>query len=594
MRLAEALNADKDELITLAGRIPADIAELLKNQKTLQLLRSERTRKKILAKKGEGFSLLTRVTRPKMPIFNYKNFARVAIALVLVIAVGASLWFASPTPVRALEINFPSLPSGNLGTSHSFSVNVTLGTQDLVPIQSVNITIYNLADPTKKATLASLPLNAGSKSYTSTETGDGGAASVTATTATGWAFVTDDGYAYWKGTGYSFGPATSGYGYSPGTGTTTITYSITWTSPSGWPAGNYKVEVDVDARSATLTKTFTENSSSFSLTRAAAPAAPVAGEPPPEPTTEDISDIIDEEGEFTEPVRVESEDENVTLFIPKGTTGLTEEDEPISEISITEVRTPPAPPEDSNFIGLNYDFEPSGATFDPEITLTFTYNPDWIPERVSPENLTIVYYDEDAGEWVTLDAEDIVVDPDTNTITAKISHFTYFSVIAITRPAAFTTSDLTITPTEVDIAQSVKISATITNTGDRSGSHEVTLKIKGKVVSTKKITLAGQASEKVTFTTVQGAPGTYTVNLDGLSGAFTVKPVPTVIVTAPPAPAPAPPAPAPAPAPPAPVPPPPLPAPVPEVNVWLLVIIAAVAIIVVGAVVWFFGFRREY
>ncbi len=593
LRLAEALNADKDELITLAGRIPADIAEMLKNQKTLQLLRSERTRKKILAKKGEGFSLLTRVTRPKMPIFNYKNFARVAIALVLVIAVGSSLWFASPTPVRALEINFPSLPSGNLGTSHSFSVNVTLGTQDLVPIQSVNITIYNLADATKKATLASLPLNAGSKSYSTAATG-GGAASVTATTATGWAFVTDDGYAYWKGTGYSFGPATSGYGYSPGTGTTTITYSITWTSPSGWPAGNYKVEVDVDARSATLTKTFTENSSSFSLTRAAAPAAPVAGEPPPEPTTEDISDIIDEEGEFTEPVRVESEDENVTLFIPKGTTGLTEEDEPISEISITEVRTPPAPPEDSNFIGLNYDFEPSGATFDPEITLTFTYNPDWIPERVSPENLTIAYYDEDAGEWVTLDAEDIVVDPDTNTITAKISHFTYFSVIAITRPAAFTTSDLTITPTEVDIAQSVKISATITNTGDRSGSHEVTLKIKGKVVSTKKITLAGQASEKVTFTTVQGAPGTYTVNLDGLSGAFTVKPVPTVIVTAPPAPAPAPPAPAPAPAPPAPVPPPPLPAPVPEVNVWLLVIIAAVAIIVVGAVVWFFGFRREY
>lgn len=44
--LAESLNADKDELFTLAGRIPTDIAQMLKNRETLELLRSERTRKK--------------------------------------------------------------------------------------------------------------------------------------------------------------------------------------------------------------------------------------------------------------------------------------------------------------------------------------------------------------------------------------------------------------------------------------------------------------------------------------------------------------------------------------------------------------------
>jgi len=593
LELAEVLNANKDELITLAGRIPADIAEMLKNQKTLELLRSERTKKKVMVKREEGVSLLTRVTRPRMPIFNYKNFARVAIALVLVIAVGASLWFAAPQPVRALEINFPSLPSGNLGTTHSFSINVTLGSQDLVPIQSVNITIYNLGDTTKEATLASLPLNAGSKNYSATATG-GGAASVTATTATGWAYGSGSGYAYWKGTGYSFG-TTSGYGYSPGTGTTSITYSIRWTSPSGWPAGNYKAKVDVKASSTTLTKTFTETSGSFSLTRAAAPAAPVVvGEPPPEPAVGDVSDIVDEKGVFTEPFTLKSEDENVTLSIPKGTTGETEEGEPISEISITKVRTPPAPPADAKFIGLSYDLEPSRATFNPPITITFIYNPDWLPKGIGPENLAIAYLDEGSSQWVILDAVDITIYPDRNIISAKISHFTYFSVIIITYPAAFTTSDLTITPTEVDIAQSVTISVTITNTGDLAGSHDVTLKINGKAISTKKVSLAGHASEKVTFTTIQGASGTYAVNIDGLSGAFTVKPAPTgpVVIKQPPAPpAPAPAVPAPAPVP-VPVPVTPEVPPVPPFNWWLIGGIIA-AVILVGAIAWFAVARRR-
>ena len=81
---------------------------MLKNRKTLELLRSERTQKKVMARKGEGVNLLkdfkdlTKVAIPILPILN-KNFARVAIALVLVIVVGASLWFASPLPVSDIR-----------------------------------------------------------------------------------------------------------------------------------------------------------------------------------------------------------------------------------------------------------------------------------------------------------------------------------------------------------------------------------------------------------------------------------------------------------------------------------------------------------
>jgi len=90
LQLAEALNVDKDELITLAGRIPSDIAQILKNRKALQLLRSERTRKKIGAPSEKSAS----VPKPPMPL---KNFARVALAVILVIAIGAAFWFVSPT-----------------------------------------------------------------------------------------------------------------------------------------------------------------------------------------------------------------------------------------------------------------------------------------------------------------------------------------------------------------------------------------------------------------------------------------------------------------------------------------------------------------
>ena len=54
LRLADVLNADKDELMTLAGKIPSDIAQMLKSREALQFLRSDRTQKKIrqLIKRG--------------------------------------------------------------------------------------------------------------------------------------------------------------------------------------------------------------------------------------------------------------------------------------------------------------------------------------------------------------------------------------------------------------------------------------------------------------------------------------------------------------------------------------------------------------
>ena len=191
----------------------------------------------------------------------------------------------------------------------------------------------------------------------------------------------------------------------------------------------------------------------------------------------------------------------------------------------------PDPPKESNRIGLTYDLGPDGATFDPPITLTFTYDPDEIPEGVSEENLIIAIWDEEAGEWVDLVC---TVDPETDTITASVSHFTAFSVVAYTHPAAFKTCCLTILPREVELDEKVTSRVRVTNTGSLSGSYQVTLKIDNVVVDTKDVTLEGGVSQKVAFTTFQDVAGIYNVNINGLSGTFTVKPTPAVAPSAPP------------------------------------------------------------
>ncbi len=88
--------------------------------------------------------------------------------------------------------------------------------------------------------------------------------------------------------------------------------------------------------------------------------------------------------------------------------------------------------------------------------------------------------------------------------------------------ANFTSSDLSISPGEVDIGQSVTISALVTNTGSCSGSYTVTLKINDVVEATREVTLDAGASESVTFTVSKEEAGIYSVVIDGLSGSFTV------------------------------------------------------------------------
>ena len=314
-------------------------------------------------------------------------------------------------------------------------------------------------------------------------------------------------------------------------------------------------------------------------------------EQPPETTGGGTSGATTSGGVFTQAVSFQSADQNLTVDIPKNTVGQTKGGDPLPEVRITAAPNAPAPPQEMGFIGLSYDLEPDGATFDPPITITFTYNENWIPPGLGPENLTVGFYDMDTKQWVMLDAKDITIDPATNTIKAKISHFTYYSAMAHTAPAEFTVSGLVFPQAAIGIAEQATISAMVTNTGDVTGTYKATLKINGVEVASKSVKLAGGEYRKVSFTTVQGKAGSYKIEIDGQTGTFTVKETalrPVVItstvpsVTAPAVEYPAPTAPAP------PAVPAPIPAPSPMLAIILSLVITA---IVAGIIVWYFGFR---
>jgi len=233
--------------------------------------------------------------------------------------------------------------------------------------------------------------------------------------------------------------------------------------------------------------------------------------------------VIDLQGALQETIERISDDKMLILIIPEGTIALDKDNEPLKLLEITVEESPPPPPEGANIIGLVYNFEPSGATFTPSMTINFYYAGSMIPEGVAEEELILAYYNEETGEWVNLYS---VVNPWANSITIEINHLTTFAILGYPHPAAFAASDLSITPDEVNPGEEVTISFTVTNTGGITGSYEIPLKIAGAVEATQEVTLAGNASKEITFTTIKDTAGTYTVTANGLSDTFTVKAIP--------------------------------------------------------------------
>ena len=227
-------------------------------------------------------------------------------------------------------------------------------------------------------------------------------------------------------------------------------------------------------------------------------------------------------GLVIQPITVLSFDGRLCLTIDLATVIITPNGLYPRCIGIYEMTTPPSPPEGACIIGCMYDAFPDGAIFLPPATLQCSYHPKDIPEGIAVGSLVIACCDPTSGQWIELDC---VVDSEANIITAEVSQFCDPVILGyepVPTPAAFEVSSLQISPTEVEIGETVNISVLVANTGGQPGSYQVILKINSVAEADGEVAINAGASQQVSFTTSQDTPGLYLVEVNGLTGSFEV------------------------------------------------------------------------
>ena len=237
-----------------------------------------------------------------------------------------------------------------------------------------------------------------------------------------------------------------------------------------------------------------------------------------------LAEYMSPPGTFNRDVSLRAYDGICTLMIPQGTVGKTKEGWALSYIILKplqpEDEKPPAPVV-GGLVGGIYRLEPDGVTFSPPVTIYMLYKENQIPAGMGEENLKIGYWDSQQKVWTAL--EGCKVDAEKNAVTAPLSHFSYYAVLAVPpAPAAFTISALTVSPAEVLAGQPVTINALVTNSGETAGDYEAVLEIEGKAVDRQKVSVPARSAKTVSFTTSLETAGSYTVRVNGLSGTLKV------------------------------------------------------------------------
>ncbi|MEI7432758.1 MAG: PKD domain-containing protein [Methanomicrobiales archaeon] len=130
-----------------------------------------------------------------------------------------------------------------------------------------------------------------------------------------------------------------------------------------------------------------------------------------------------------------------------GTTMTSSGGNEISNLTITRIDRSAVPPVPAgatySFTGIAYDVEPSGAIFDPYVTLSFTLaESDW--NSLVNQDLSIKWYNTATSQWEDLQT---TVNPSIRTVSAKITHTTVFGLFTNNPPTPVPTTPVPTQPT---------------------------------------------------------------------------------------------------------------------------------------------------
>ncbi|MEF8856071.1 MAG: CARDB domain-containing protein, partial [Haloplanus sp.] len=95
--------------------------------------------------------------------------------------------------------------------------------------------------------------------------------------------------------------------------------------------------------------------------------------------------------------------------------------------------------------------------------------------------------------------------------------------LAVEEPATFAVSDADLNDTDVETGESVAVTATIENTGDRDGTFEAELRVDGTVAETGSVDVAAGSTETITFDRAFESAGEYEISVnETAAGTLTV------------------------------------------------------------------------
>ncbi|MFQ6130187.1 MAG: FixG Ig-like domain-containing protein [Candidatus Hadarchaeaceae archaeon] len=381
-------------------------------------------------------------------------------------------------PAAALKIEITEPSPKVLGESISFSIKITIEETELLPIQRVNLQIRNVDNATYSLSCENLPLVEENKTYST----NGGTLIVRAKPEENWQYGYGYGYASWENVGYYWGYGYGyGYGYEGvwGVGPTSITYNVTWSSPSTWPGGNYRISVDITANGTTFSKSRT-----VALESAPTPSVPTA------------------------PVYGVS-----TSISPSYSVGLV-----------------------GTRLAYTVTVRNTGNVSD-TYSLTVTDTAGWSPS-ISPTSLSLSAGESgtaalsvtipEGAESGTEDTITVTATSETDVTASDSSTCVARAEVVLPPPARFELSNLIIRPATVLPGDIVTISVMVTNVGDIRGDYTVILRIDGAIEAAQTVSVDAGASETVIFTVVRTEARSYNVEVNGLFGSFTVSaPPPT-------------------------------------------------------------------
>ncbi|MGQ9675494.1 MAG: cohesin domain-containing protein [Chloroflexota bacterium] len=146
----------------------------------------------------------------------------------------------------------------------------------------------------------------------------------------------------------------------------------------------------------------------------------------------DLADHVDGNGIVNEDILLVSPDKMITIRIQKGTAAVTRDGEALQLIELHFSNRFPAPPDGRSIVGQAFGFGPAGAKFAPPMSLSVRYDPRLCPSDANESDLALAFFDIEDGAWRELDSK---VDPVAHSVSASVSHFTLFAIVAPVAPA---------------------------------------------------------------------------------------------------------------------------------------------------------------